>query len=128
MKRLLTIAAALLVAGLFALPSAAIASLDGTEPVFDGSAGIMPLSDTIEIIGEPTDEQQPPDTNLDGQIIEHDRSHLARSEERPVQSFAVMTLAGFAVLGLMSLAALLLSSIALLKVRRMKAAEAPAAA
>ena len=102
MKRLLCIAAALLVAGLFALPTAAIASLDGTEPVFNGDAGIVPLSDSI--------------------------SPLARSEGAPVQAYAALALAVCAVLGLMSLAALLLSTIALVKVRRIKAAEKPATA
>jgi len=127
MKRMLSIAATLLVAALFALPTAAIASLDGTEPVFGGEAGIVPLNDSIEIIGDPTDSLTPDNTPVDDSI---DRSSLARdgevgivpiSEGPSVQSYAALSLAGFAGLGLISLAALALSVIAMAKVNRMKA-------
>lgn len=118
MKRLLSITAALLVAALFALPTAAIANLDGTEPAFEGEAGIVPLSDTIEVIGDP-DATAPDETPADGSI---DRSALARSEDTPIQAYAALALAACAGLGTMSLAALTLSIIVLAKVNKLKAA------
>jgi len=120
MKRLLSIAAALFVAALFALPTVAIANLDGTEPVFDGEAGIVPLNDSIEIIGEPTDglfDEAPADGSID-------RGSLARSESTPVQAYAALALAACIGLGSMSLAALTLSIVTLVKVNRMKATNA----
>ena len=115
MKRLLGIATALLVAALFALPTAAIASLDGTEPVFDGDAGIVPLTESIEIIDEPVYEP----------IMPIDANPLARSESTPVQVYAALALAAYMGLGTLSLAALSLSIIALVKIKRMKATEEP---
>jgi len=121
MKRLLCIAAALFIAALFALPTAAIANLDGTEPLFEGEAGIVPLSGTIEFIGDP-DASVPGETPVDGTI---DRSSLARSEGAPVQAYAALVLAVGAGLGTISLAALTLAIIALVKVNKLNAAGAP---
>jgi len=119
MKRILSIAAALLIAALLALPTAAIASLDGSEPVFEGEAGIVPLNDSIEIIGDP--DAQADEAPIDDSI---DRSSLARSEGMPVQAYAAIALAICAGLGLISTAALTLSIITLVKVNRMKATNA----
>ena len=116
MKRYLCIAAALLIAALFALPAAAIAGLDGSDPVFEGEAGIVPLMDSVEVIGEPADDQvyiEPVDRPID-------RSHLARSGERPIQAYAVLALAAFSVLSLLGLTSLALSVIALVKFGRME--------
>jgi len=121
MKRLLSITAALFIAALFALPTAAIANLDGSEPVFDGDAGIMPLADTVEVVGEPTDElfvEAPENQNP-----EVDRSSLARSEGTPNRVYVAV--AAFALLGLVSTAALALSIIALVKANRGKTPAEP---
>ena len=117
MKRLLCIAAALFIATLFALPTAAIANLDGTEPVFNGEAGIVPLNDSVEFIGDP--DAPADEVPADGSI---DRSSLARSESPSIQSYAALSLVVFTALGLLSLAALSLSVIALVKVNKVKAA------
>jgi len=152
MKRLLTIAAAMLVAALFVLPSAAIINLDGTTPEWDGDPGIMPLMETIDglevpveettdvvvrthnsgvlYIGEPADDLDgDADTNLDGDLIEFDRSPFARdmagadewaSTPYGADKPSAATLAIYIGLGAVSLAALGLAIAALVKVGKKK--------
>ena len=138
MKRLLSIVTALLIAALFLLPAAAIINLDGTEPEWDGDPGIRPAIATIDGMEplEPASEApadgeavlyigEPMDTLPDGQdaeddLLEFDRSHLARSAEAQTELAALsgMNLVLYIGLGAVSLAALALSIVAIVKVRK----------
>jgi len=114
MKRLLTIAAALLIAAMFILPASAIINLDGSEPEWGGDPRIRPLTDTIDGL-ELLDEELPLDGIVDivpinedltdddavlyvgeptdelpedetaDDTVEFDRGHLARGEGAQIE-------------------------------------------
>ncbi|MCL2531997.1 MAG: hypothetical protein FWE40_07565 [Oscillospiraceae bacterium] len=56
MKRIFQIALTLALALALMLPVAAIINVDGSDPEWDGYAGIRPAMDDILVIGEPTDD------------------------------------------------------------------------
>jgi len=77
MKRIVQLALAIALALALMLPVAAIANIDGSEPEWDGYAGIRPASDVLTI-GDPTDEPTDGYFDLDEAWAGYDRHPLAR--------------------------------------------------
>jgi|GEM_PF-1014998 len=79
MKRIFQLTLALVLALALMLPVAAIANIDGSEPEWDGYAGIRPMSDIITI-GDPTDEPLDGYFELNDSYEIPERNPLARNE------------------------------------------------